>query len=95
VVHVSKSTRGKQLRLTACREIHRTRRILPQPIRDYIHTVNSTLEFLAESDAVGPLEQRLKLFQEIRHTFGKTALVLSGGGALGTFHLVRFYSRRG
>ena len=26
----------------------------------------------------------------MRHTFGRTALVLSGGGALGTFHLVRF-----
>lgn len=69
-------------------EIHRSRHILPQPIRDYITTVNSTLEFLAQSDAAGPLSQRLKLFQEIRHTFGRTALVLSGGGALGTFHLV-------
>ena len=34
------------------------------------------------------LEERLSFFRETRHAFGRTALLLSGGGGLGTFHLV-------
>ncbi len=31
-------------------------------------------------------------FREVRHAYGRTALLLSGGGSLGSFHIV---SRRG
>lgn len=31
----------------------------------------------------------MSFFRVTRHTFGRTALLLSGGGGLGTFHLVR------
>ena len=31
---------------------------------------------------------KLPFFREVRHTFGRTALLLSGGGSLGTFHMV-------
>jgi TAG lipase/steryl ester hydrolase/phospholipase A2/LPA acyltransferase len=34
-----------------------------------------------------PLEEALNFLRETRHAFGRTALVLSGGGALGAFHV--------
>lgn len=34
-----------------------------------------------------PLDKKLTFFQEVRHIFGRSALLLSGGGALGIFHL--------
>lgn len=34
------------------------------------------------------LEEKLSFLRETRHAFGRTALVLSGGGALGAFHIV-------
>lgn len=35
------------------------------------------------------LTDKLTFLRETRHAFGRTALVLSGGGALGAFHVVR------
>jgi len=35
------------------------------------------------------MEEKLSFFRETRHAFGRTALLLSGGGSLGSFHLVR------
>ena len=35
------------------------------------------------------LGDKLNFMRETRHAFGRTALVLSGGGALGAFHIVR------
>ena len=37
------------------------------------------------------LEDKLNFLRETRHAFGRTALVLSGGGALGAFHIVSFF----
>ncbi|KXZ42481.1 hypothetical protein GPECTOR_142g702 [Gonium pectorale] len=34
-----------------------------------------------------PADEKLAFFRETRHTFGRTALLLSGGGGLGTFHI--------
>lgn len=34
------------------------------------------------------IEDKLTFLRETRHAFGRTALVLSGGGALGAFHVV-------
>ena len=36
-----------------------------------------------------PLDERLAFLRETRHAFGRTALVLSGGGSFGSFHMVR------
>lgn len=35
------------------------------------------------------MDEKLNFFRETRHAFGRTALLLSGGGGLGSFHLVR------
>jgi hypothetical protein len=34
------------------------------------------------------VDDKLAFFRVTRHTFGRTALLLSGGGGLGIFHLV-------
>jgi len=61
---------------------------IPAPIRDYVSEVRHQLEFITEE--VQPsfgLQEKLNFLRETRHTFGRTALLLSGGGALGAFHL--------
>ena len=35
------------------------------------------------------LKEKWEFIKLTRHAFGRTAIVLSGGGALGAFHLVR------
>jgi TAG lipase/steryl ester hydrolase/phospholipase A2/LPA acyltransferase len=40
-------------------------------------------------DSELPLDEKMSFFKVTRHAFGRTALLLSGGGGLGTFHLVR------
>lgn len=35
-----------------------------------------------------PLEEKISFLREARHAFGRTALVLSGGGSFGAFHMV-------
>jgi len=62
---------------------------VPEPIREYIEEVQKHLEGVTAYD--GPdmtLEDKLNFLRETRHAFGRTALVLSGGGALGAFHIV-------
>lgn len=34
------------------------------------------------------MEEKLAFFKETRHAYGRTALLLSGGGGLGSFHIV-------
>jgi hypothetical protein len=73
----------------ACREIHRQYHILPKTIRQYIKCISSCLDYIlsAQCDNL-TLADKYQFFAEMRHAFGRTALVLSGGGALGAFHLV-------
>ena len=72
-----------------CSELHEHFPTVPEPIREYIEEVQKHLEGVTAYD--GPdmsLEDKLNFLRETRHAFGRTALVLSGGGALGAFHIV-------
>jgi TAG lipase/steryl ester hydrolase/phospholipase A2/LPA acyltransferase len=60
--------------------------LVPGPIREYIDEVREHLEDITNSTEL-PLAEKSAFLKETRHAFGRTALVLSGGGALGTFHL--------
>jgi len=60
--------------------------VVPGPIREYIDEVREHLEDITNSTEL-PLTEKSAFLKETRHAFGRTALVLSGGGALGTFHL--------
>ena len=57
-------------------------------VTDYISELAGALEQLAEvDDATIPFGERLEFFRRASHCFGRTALMLSGGGALGLFHV--------
>ena len=69
--------------------IHETRRVgVPETIREYIEEVKMQLKYLTNYPLpdVTP-DEKLQFLAETRHGHGRTALVLSGGGALGVFHL--------
>ncbi len=46
-------------------------------------------QIAAWPEAELPLDEKVSFFKVTRHAFGRTALLLSGGGGLGTFHMVR------
>lgn len=57
-------------------------------IGDYIDAICDSLEHLASDRASDiPLGERLHFFQRASHCYGRSALMLSGGGTLGYFHL--------
>jgi TAG lipase/steryl ester hydrolase/phospholipase A2/LPA acyltransferase len=69
--------------------VHEAFRVAPEPIRAYTDEVALHLAAVADAAADGrvPLDETLNFVRETRHAFGRTALVLSGGGALGAFHV--------
>lgn len=68
-------------------ELHENFPIVPEPIRDYIDEVKLHLQHITDAESLD-IQTRLDFLRETRHAFGRTALVLSGGGALGAFHIV-------
>lgn len=71
-------------------ELHEHFPVVPEPIREFIDEVKQHLDVLTRYE--GPdlaLDEKINFLRETRHAFGRTALVLSGGGALGAFHVVR------
>ncbi|KAK9821995.1 hypothetical protein WJX81_006133 [Elliptochloris bilobata] len=70
-------------------ELHEHFPVVPEPIREFIDEVKLHLEALthAEEGLTFTLEHKMNFLRETRHAFGRTALVLSGGGALGAFHV--------
>lgn len=57
-------------------------------IEDYITEISDALEHLAPRDFEGiPWAERIEFFQRASHCYGRSALMLSGGGTLGYFHL--------
>lgn len=57
-------------------------------VEQYLDEVESTLEYLCDTDFdfIND-EKKLKLFRNARNNFGRSALMLSGGGAFGIYHL--------
>ncbi|MDD3764427.1 MAG: DUF3336 domain-containing protein [Nevskiales bacterium] len=57
-------------------------------IEEYVGEVSRCLDFLCAGDfADFGLEQKLQFFKRTATAFGRSALMLSGGGTLGMFHL--------
>jgi TAG lipase/lysophosphatidylethanolamine acyltransferase len=57
-------------------------------IEDYTSEVVRALQFLCVVDTPDLSDQqKLAFFDETRHAFGRTALLLSGGATLGVYHL--------
>lgn len=62
-----------------------------QLIEEFNEEIVDSLKFLASSinSSTNPLElkQKMDLFRDLRHSLGNTALLLSGGGSLGVYHI--------
>lgn len=57
-------------------------------IEEYINEIRDSLEYLSPRDFEGiPWAERIEFFQRASHCYGRSALMLSGGGTLGYFHL--------
>ena len=55
---------------------------------DYLREVCSALEYLCDNDFPSfSFQRKLDFFREMRLAFGCSALMLSGGAALGMFHM--------
>ena len=59
---------------------------VPKCVREYIDETREQLRLIAREGDL-PVAEKLAFLQETRHCFGRTALLLSGGGTLGTFHV--------
>ena len=57
-----------------------------QLIEEYIELVSKSLNAIKESSELS-LEEKLKFFRDTSHAYGRTALLLSGGGGLSMYHL--------
>ena len=60
-------------------------------VEEYNEMVCQGLDFVCdgqvmEGDAPIPTDARLAFFNETRHSYGRTAMLLSGGAALGFYH---------
>lgn len=72
----------------ASTKLHEHRLTVPAAIKEYIDEVVLQLEYITNYDLPDfTLEDKLAFLRETRHSFGRTALLLSGGGALGAFHV--------
>ncbi|EFC49228.1 predicted protein [Naegleria gruberi] len=58
-----------------------------QLIEEYIELVSKALIFIKESTMQLSLEDKLKFFRDTSHAYGRSALLLSGGGGLSMYHL--------
>eukprot|EP00249_Psilotum_nudum_P012297 c23706_g1_i1 orf=370-2028(-) len=69
-------------------ELHKGRLQMPKLIQDYIDEVRYHIHAVCNSSSDEfSLEEKISFIYETRHAFGRTALLLSGGAALGAFHL--------
>ncbi|KAF6147852.1 hypothetical protein GIB67_014432 [Kingdonia uniflora] len=69
-------------------ELHKGRLQVPRLIKEYIDEVSMQLRMVCDSDTEELLlEEKLAFMHETRHAFGRTALLLSGGASLGSFHI--------
>jgi TAG lipase/steryl ester hydrolase/phospholipase A2/LPA acyltransferase len=68
------------------RKLHEPLWGVPRAVREYIDETRAQLRMIAQEHDI-PLQEKLAFLQETRHCFGRTALLLSGGGTLGTFHV--------
>ena len=70
------------------KDLYQNQAKVPKPIQDYIQEVTLQLKYVTHYEFPDfTVEDKLSFLRETRHAFGRTALVLSGGGSLGTFHV--------
>ncbi len=70
------------------RDLHEGAPTVPALITEFVDVMRDALRNLTDRTDLA-LDVKANFLRHARHTFGRTALVLSGGGALGCFHIVR------
>jgi len=56
-------------------------------ISEYLEEAIISIKHICDHEIPGiPQDQKLRLFEQADHNFGRTALMLSGGGAFGIYH---------
>ena len=56
-------------------------------VEEYHQLINSALNYICDhNDDEVPSDAKLAFFNETRHSYGRTALLLSGGASLGMYH---------
>jgi hypothetical protein len=57
-------------------------------VEEYVNEIADALEYIAQLDnKTISREEKLDFFERASHCYGRSALMLSGGGTLGTFHV--------
>ncbi|KAL4550042.1 hypothetical protein Ndes2526B_g08220 [Nannochloris sp. 'desiccata'] len=59
--------------------------IPPLAVSEYIEEMQSALHHICHCSTL-PLDERMAFVRELRHAYGRTGLVLSGGGSFSHFH---------
>lgn len=67
-------------------KLHEHCYLAPKDISSYIALTAAHIYRIACSNTV-PHQERLQYFKECKRVYGQTALILSGGASLGTFHM--------
>lgn len=57
-------------------------------IEEFQYEMLKSLDFIIEFDEkLYPFSKKLEFFSEAKHSYGRTALMLSGGASLGSYHI--------
>jgi predicted acylesterase/phospholipase RssA len=69
-------------------ELHRRCRVgTKREVEDFVYVVSWLLEYIATTeDPTVSWRERLEFFNQVRHAYGKSALLLSGGSTMGLSH---------
>jgi predicted acylesterase/phospholipase RssA len=66
------------------RSLHGTKDLIEQYVDEVVYQLN----YISVEDVPGmSLDEKIQMFASIRQSFGRSALLLSGGGGFGVFHL--------
>jgi TAG lipase/steryl ester hydrolase/phospholipase A2/LPA acyltransferase len=67
-------------------KLHEHFLFMPNTILKYVQEVKHQLNTVLQSKEID-IKDKITFFRETRHSYGRTALLLSGGASLGSFHM--------
>jgi TAG lipase/steryl ester hydrolase/phospholipase A2/LPA acyltransferase len=86
LMHHTRFNLSRNIANIAKNKLHNVFVFVPDTIARYISHTKERLETIATCDEISKTT-RIDFFREVRHSFGRTALLLSGGASFGTFHM--------
>jgi TAG lipase / steryl ester hydrolase / phospholipase A2 / LPA acyltransferase len=86
LMHHTRFNLSRNIANIAKSKLHNVFVFVPDTIARYISHTKERLETIATCEEISKTT-RIEFFREVRHSFGRTALLLSGGASFGTFHM--------